>query len=123
MSAKVSTVTGQTTPDQLGRTLMHEHLVIGYPGAESDTVRPGLKRDEMVKICVDRVEELKSEGVTSMLDPCPNDLGRDVELVAEVAQKTNFQIICATGLYKEDDGGAAYWKFRSRFGPQSQAMA
>jgi phosphotriesterase-related protein len=123
MSANVNTVTGQVSPSQLGRTLMHEHLLIGYPGAESDTARPGLKRGEMTAICVDRIEELKSEGVTSMLDPCPSDLGRDVEFIAEVAQKTGFQIICATGLYKEDEGGAAYWKFRSRFGPQAAAMA
>ena len=58
-----------------------------------------------------------------MLDPCPNDLGRDVEFMAKVAQKTGFQIICATGLYKEAEGGVPYWHFRSNFGPQVEAMA
>jgi phosphotriesterase-related protein len=58
-----------------------------------------------------------------MLDPCPNDLGRDVDLMAKVAQHTNFQIICATGLYKESEGGAPYWKFRSNFGNAVEAMA
>ena len=37
----IATVTGETTPDRLGRTLMHEHLVIGYPGFESHTTRTG----------------------------------------------------------------------------------
>ncbi len=102
---------------------MHEHLLIGYAGWDVDSVRPGPSRRETVKICVDRVEELKAGGIDSMLDPCPADLGRDVTLMAEVAERTGFNIICATGLYKEAEGATAYWKFRSNFGPQSEAMA
>jgi len=123
MAAQVQSVLGGLDPQQLGRTLMHEHLVIGYSGWEADTLHPGPSRREMIKVCVDRVEELKAGGVETMLDPCPSDLGRDVELAAEVAQKTGFQLICATGLYKEAEGGTAYWKFRSTFGSQVEAMA
>lgn len=120
---EIATVTGSVKPEALGATLMHEHLMIGYPGWESDSLRPGASRDEMFAVCVDRVEELKSLGVTSMLDPCPADLGRDVEFMAKVAQKTRFNIICAAGLYKEEEGGAAYWKFRESFGSGVDAMA
>ena len=121
---EIQTVTGATSPEKLGRTLMHEHLVIGYPGWGSDSVRPGPTRDEMFARCVDRIEEMKDLGITAMLDPCPNDLGRDVEFMAEVAQRTRFQIICATGLYKEEEGGTSYWKFRGAFGgAQADAMA
>ncbi len=112
----IQTVTGPIRPDQLGTTLMHEHVMIGYPGWEADSLNPGPSRDEMFSICVDRIEEMKALGITSMLDPCPNDLGRDVEFMAKLAQKTNFQILCASGLYKEAEAGAAYWKFRANFG-------
>lgn len=121
--SEIATVTGTTAPEQLGRTLMHEHLMIGYGGWEADSLRPGSSREEMFSRCVDRIEEIKGLGISSLLDPCPNDLGRDVEFMAKVAQKTNFQIICATGLYKEAEGGTAYWKFRSGFGPPVEAMA
>jgi len=120
---EIATVTGHTVPEQLGRTLMHEHLVIGYPGWEADSLRPGDTQEEMFSRCVDRIEEIKALGISSLLDPCPNDLGRDVEFMAKVAQKTDFQIICATGLYKEAEGGTAYWKFRSSFAPPVEAMA
>lgn len=123
MPTRVHTVTGAVDIGELGRTLMHEHLLIGYPGWEADTVRPGVSRADMIATCVDRVEELRAGGIDSMLDPCPSDLGRDVELIAEVAQRTGFRIICATGLYKEAEGGTAYWKFRANFGPQVDAMA
>jgi phosphotriesterase-related protein len=115
-AASVATVTGSIAPDQLGRTLMHEHLLVGYPGWESDTVRPGPDPREHFRVAVDRIQELQALGFTSLLDPCPNDLGRDVELMAKVAQHTGFQIVCSTGLYKQAEGGHPYWQFRSRFG-------
>ena len=120
---KIATVSGETSSEKLGRTLMHEHLVIGYPGFESHSTHPGKNADERFAICVDKIQALQDLGFSSMLDPCPNDLGRDVELAARVAQKTGFQIICATGLYKQSEGGVPYWHFRSNFGPQVDAMA
>ena len=102
----VQTVTGAVSVDDLGVTLMHEHLLIGYPGWEANTLEPGPSRDEIIAVAVDKIASMQAVGVRSMLDPCPNDLGRDVELAAEVSSRTGFNIICATGLYKEDEGGA-----------------
>jgi phosphotriesterase-related protein len=119
----IQTVTGAITPEQLGPTLVHEHLRIGYPGWQADSIRPGPSRREQLAICVDRIEEMKSHGFTAMVDPCPNDLGRDVEFAAELAQRTRFQIICATGLYKESEGGAPYWHLRASFGGAVEGIA
>jgi len=119
----VQTALGPVAPEELGRTLMHEHLLIGYPGFESDTIRPGPGRDEMFQICVDRIEELKSLGISALVDPCPNDLGRDVEFAAKVSQKTRFPIVVATGLYKEAEGGHPYWAFRAMTGGGGAAIA
>jgi len=119
----IQTVTGPIAAQELGRTLMHEHLVIGFPGWESDTFHRGPTLEERFSICVDRIEEMKDLGFKSMLDPCPNDLGRDVELMAKVAQKTGFQIVCATGLYKHTEGGQAYWQLMGNFGPSVEVMA
>lgn len=121
--AVVQTVTGPIAASALGTTLMHEHLVIGFAGWEADTIRPGPKRADMVQVCLDRIGQLKDRGVKSLLDPCPCDLGRDVTLAAEVAHKTGFQIVCATGLYTEQQGGAGYWHQRAVFGPVVEAMA
>ncbi len=112
----INTVTGTITAAELGATLMHEHLMVGYPGWESDTGASGPNRTEAIAICTDRISDMKGHGVRAMIDPCPNDLGRDVELMAEVSARTGFEIICATGLYKEDQGGGAYWKFRAETG-------
>ncbi|MCP3987244.1 MAG: phosphotriesterase [bacterium] len=123
MAQQIQTVTGPISPEDLGRTLMHEHLLIGHPGWESDTIHPGPSRDEMRAVATDRIAEIRDHGVVSMLDPCPADLGRDVEFMAEMAGRTGFQIICATGLYKQSEGGMPYWHFRSGFAPVVDAMA
>ena len=121
--AMIETVTGAIPVDELGVTLMHEHLLIAYPGAEADTLRPGPTRDEMLATCISKIHSMQALGIQSLLDPCPNDLGRDVTLAAEVAQATGFNIICATGLYKQDEGGAPYWHFRREIGSAVQDMA
>lgn len=121
--ATIQSVTGPISSDDLGPTLAHEHLLVGYAGWESDTIRPGPSRADALAICTDKIAEMRDHGVRSMIDPCPGDLGRDVELMAEVAARTGFQIICATGLYKEDLGGGSYWKFRASLGGTSEAIA
>lgn len=123
MTTTVHTVTGEVDVAKLGVTLMHEHLVIGYPGWEADTLAPGPNREQMLAICVDKIQAMQDHGVRSMLDPCPNDLGRDVELAAEVSARTGFNIVCATGLYKEDEGGVPYWHFTRNLGNAVQRMA
>lgn len=121
--ATVQTVTGPIEAAALGRTLMHEHLVIGFPGWDAHTTVTPRTRAEMVRVCVDRVRELQALGYSSLIDPCPNDLGRDVEVMVEVAEATGFNIVCATGLYTEQEGGSPYWTFLAHFGDPTGAMA
>src|SRR5437870_6361825 len=113
---KVQTVTGTCAPEELGPTLMHEHLLVGWPGWEAYAAEEGGQRRARIALCVERMQELRALGVRTLLDPCPIDLGRDVELMAEVADQSGVRIICATGLYKEDLGAPAYFKFRTQFG-------
>ncbi len=61
--------------------------------------------------------ELKALGVTALVDPCPIDLGRDVEFAAEVSQASGVQVICATGLYKEESGRGAVLQVPRRASP------
>ncbi|HEY2733581.1 MAG TPA: hypothetical protein VGI70_06330 [Polyangiales bacterium] len=100
----INTVTGRVRPDDLGMTLVHEHLLIGFPGWFMDGLAPRFKRQDAMSRGVDRMQELIDRGVRTFLDPCPIDLGRDVEFMAEVAQKSGMKIVCATGAYKENEG-------------------
>lgn len=100
----INTVTGRAKPEELGMTLVHEHLLIGYPGWQMDALAPRFRRADALSRGVDRMQELKDFGVTTFLDPCPMDLGRDVEFMAEVASRSGMRIVCATGAYKQNEG-------------------
>ena len=85
----INTVTGTCTPQELGATLVHEHLLIAWSGWEADSITiKGFKRDEALKFCIDRLQELQSLGVGTYIDPCPSDLGRDVDFMAEASAKS-----------------------------------
>src|SRR5262249_50662577 len=109
----INTVTGTINPEQLGTTLMHEHLLIGWAGWELDCAAPRFDRKTQLKNCVERLKEVRDLGLQTFVDPCPMDIGRDVTFMAEVAAATNVNIVCATGLYKEDLGNTAYFKQRT----------
>jgi phosphotriesterase-related protein len=119
----INTVLGPCRAADLGIALMHEHLLIGWPGWEADTAAPPVSRKDMITLCVDRMLELKALGLRTFLDPCPIDLGRDVEFMAEVSQATGVHVIAATGLYKEDQGATPYFKFRAQFTDATSEMA
>jgi len=112
----LNSANGKVPVANLGKTLMHEHLLVAFPGWEGDTETPPASRREIVDACVERVEELKSGGFGALLDPCPNDLGRDVDVLGEVAARTGFNILFATGLYMDHFAGA-HWKLKLGMDP------
>ncbi|HZY58578.1 MAG TPA: hypothetical protein VFE56_02370 [Candidatus Binataceae bacterium] len=107
----INTVTGMCSPDQLGVTLTHEHLMIGWAGWETDsTVR--FDRKAAVSQVSEKVTELRDLGLETFVDPCPMDLGRDPEFMAEVSQRSGVRVICATGLYTHTMGANVYYRQR-----------
>ncbi|HQZ13040.1 MAG TPA: hypothetical protein PK286_09145 [Devosia sp.] len=105
----INTVTGSVQPQDLGVTLLHEHLSIGLPGWETDGFR-STQRSAIIERCVSVAGELVANGIRTILDPCANDIGRDVELMAEVSARSGLNIVCATGLFNDVAGGSAYWR-------------
>ncbi len=100
----VQTVTGRVAAADLGRTLIHEHVLIGFPGWQMDALAPHFDRAEAMTRAIDQLQELRDLGVGTFVDPCPMDLGRDVEFLAELSQKSGLRIVCTTGAYFEAEG-------------------
>lgn len=113
MNRRINTVTGEIAVEDLGRTLTHEHILVGLPGAEFDPDN-AWDRSEVVEQAVRRLKELRDWGVRTFVDPCPIELGRDVSLMAEISERAEMQIICTTGFYTEPLGIPAYWRHRDQ---------
>jgi len=113
MPIMVQTVTGPIPVSQLGRTLMHEHLYIAFPGAEYDPTAL-FDRAAFIAEAVRRLVELREVyGVRSFVDPCPIELGRDVTAMKEISERSGVHIVCTTGFYFEEQGLPAYWRART----------
>ena len=110
---QIQTVTGPIGLDELGRTLMHEHLFIAFPGAEFDP-SASFDRAGFVAEAVRRLRQLRTDhGVRTFVDPCPIELGRDAALMREIAEKSEMNVVCTTGFYFEEMGLPVYWRART----------
>ena len=108
--AKINTVLGTLPADQMGPTLMHEHMVLAYPGWEQDALALPVDLKELASDCAQAMGEVKQYGIKTVVDATPCDLWRNIELDRMVAEKTGLNIICATGIYFEAEGMPAYLK-------------
>jgi phosphotriesterase-related protein len=105
MSKFIRTVLGDISPDQLGVTYMHEHLIIDSPIVAKDFTHIHLPNETDA---ITEVNNCKKVGVGAMLDCMPLGSGRDAKKLLRIAEATGINIISATGLhhdryYKEDD--------------------
>ncbi len=118
----VNTVSGPVSPDQLGRTLMHEHFLFGYCGFQGDATLGGFRGQEYLDACVKAVEDARAYGIETIVDATTNECGRNVRFLQKVADTTGIRIICATGYYFEAESSFAYWNFRKGFADIGQEI-
>lgn len=95
----INSVLGPIKVEDLGSTLIHEHLGVGWPGWELDHKDFDRKKDGL-KV-TKRLKEIRELGIRSIVDPCPMELGRDPVFAAEMSEKSGVQIVVATGLYND----------------------
>jgi phosphotriesterase-related protein len=112
---KVNTVTGEIFVDKLGKTLMHEHFVFGYPGYIGDSVYSD-QHDEALEKSIDVAKKILASGISTVVDATPNDCGRDPLLLKKVSEETGLNIIASSGYYYQGEGAAAYFMIRNALG-------
>jgi phosphotriesterase-related protein len=90
----INSVLGPLDTKDLGFTLMHEHVICQGFVAQN---YPELFGDSFMDHIISGVTTAKNGGVDTIIDATTFDLGRDVSKLAEIAQRTNVNIIACTG--------------------------
>jgi phosphotriesterase-related protein len=100
---QLNTARGALDTADLGVTLMHEHVFIMT--TEIAVNYPEAWGDERARIAraIERLDELKSRGVDTIVDLTVVGLGRYVPRIATIAAATELNIVVATGLYTYND--------------------
>jgi phosphotriesterase-related protein len=96
--------------DELGHTLMHEHVFVLNTEIESNYPWEW-HEEERVRDAVEKLESAYDAGVRTIVDLTVIGLGRDVRRVRAVAEQVRVNIVPATGLYTYDDV-PMFFKFR-----------
>jgi phosphotriesterase-related protein len=100
----VETVRGPIESADLGATLMHEHVfVLSTEHVQNYGTGGWWDEEERVRDAVEKLDELKSLGIDTIVDPTVWGLGRYIPRVQRVAEQTEINIIVASGLYTYDE--------------------
>ena len=92
----VNTVTGPESVENLGFTLMHEHVLVGGPGIFTsfpDLFGP----EDRTQRAIDALKQAKSHGIDTMVDATTHDLGKEPEFLRSVSEGSGVNIINTTG--------------------------
>ncbi|MES2705201.1 MAG: phosphotriesterase [Verrucomicrobiota bacterium] len=95
---RIMTVTGPVGAEELGRTLMHEHVVVDFIGAGKDSLE---RYDEEMafETALPHFQKLKEHGVRSVVECTPRHIGRHVALLRRLSEASGVRIITNTGWY------------------------
>lgn len=97
----VETVRGPVAVDELGFTLMHEHVVNINPEIARDQPAMSIMadRDALRREVVSELRRVAAAGVSTMVDCTAVGHGRDTAFLVEVNAEVDLHIIAATGVY------------------------
>ena len=94
----IITVNGPISASEMGTTLVHEHVLVDFAGADS-TGYDRWDRQEVVEIVLPYLTEVKDFGVTTLIECTPAFVGRDPWILKELSRKTEMHLITNTGYY------------------------
>ena len=97
-SAAVDTVTGTIAADRLGLTLMHEHVLVDFVGA--DRVSPDrYDADHAFATVLPHLKHVRALGCDTLVECTPAYLGRDPALLKRLSEASGIHILSNTGYY------------------------
>ena len=95
---KIVTVKGPVSPDALGFTLPHEHVLVDFIGAEK--ANPDrYNRDDVMRAVLPYLKQVKDLGCRTIFECTPAYLGRDVRLLERLSSLSGLTLVTNTGYY------------------------
>ncbi len=95
---QVMTINGWIDASKMGKTLVHEHFLVDFIGADKTNTNRWDKEKVIAKV-LPYLMEVKALGIKTIFDCTPNFLGRDVELLKLLSQRSGLQLLTNTGYY------------------------
>jgi phosphotriesterase-related protein len=94
----VHTVAGALRPESLGVTLMHEHVLVDFIGADRVS-RDRYDPEEVFRVALPHLAAVRASGCQTFVECTPSFLGRDPALLLRLSQASGLNIVTNTGYY------------------------
>lgn len=94
----IRTVLGEIQPNDMGISLIHEHVLVDFIGADSTGYHRWNRADVIARV-MPFLEAAKARGVKTIVECTPAYLGRDPLLLKELSEKSGIQFLTNTGYY------------------------
>ena len=104
----VRTILGDISPEQMGLTYSHEHVVIDE--SFSTIANKDFILNDVNKI-TEELNEFYTNGGRTLVDTMPANCGRNVLKLAEVSKRSGVNIIAPTGIHLEKYYPANHWRY------------
>ena len=96
---KIQSVLGPVDTSELGQVLMHEHLTCADWSMRMNFGSRFYEADKVTEMACGMLDKAAQQGVATVVDGTPVNLGRDIHLMRDVARRTGLNIIASTGFY------------------------
>jgi phosphotriesterase-related protein len=94
----IMTVNGPVSSREMGVSLIHEHILVDFIGADSTTDRRWNK-GKVIERAMPFLKQIKDLGCQTLVECTPEFLGRDPLLLKSLSGSTGLNILTNTGYY------------------------
>ena len=102
--AQVQTMRGPIDVDDMGPTLMHEHVYVLTPEYVANYGEGDWwDEDDQVANAIEKLSALATKGIRTIVDPTVIGLGRYIPRLKRIADQVDLNIIVASGVYTYGD--------------------
>lgn len=94
----IITVSGPIPASEMGTTLVHEHVLVDFIGADSTGYNRWDRREVLERV-LPYLTEIQNLGVHTLIECTPAYVGRDPWLLKKLSEETGLHLLTNTGYY------------------------
>lgn len=98
----IMTVKGKIDADEMGKTLIHEHIVTNFEGTKNPN-QTFEDQERAINLILPHLKYIKSLGYETLFECTPSYIGKNVELLQQLSELSGLNIVTNTGFYAAVD--------------------
>ncbi len=99
---QVMTVNGMIPVSDMGRTLVHEHILTNFNGTKAAN-HVLIHQQQAMELVLPHLLELKNQGFSTLVECTPSHIGKNAGFLKRVSEESGLNIITNTGFYAAVD--------------------